>query len=335
MTAVFRSNNALPVKFSALWLRLMKSILSLLFLTLLSFAAGAQDKIFVKTQKQPVTGVVTEVGATEVRYHMSGRPLPVLTVEKQDVIRIQFENGQTLQLSDPSADFSLYYDQHLWNAKVSLFSPLNGHTQLYLENVVKPGRSREFELNIIGLGVDPNMLDGSSHPITGEPITYEAKGIGVGYGIRFIKMPDYVGNMRLRHLMQGSYIKPAVSFAYYTRNFVAGNSYRASGDYLYRKPVFSTMVGASFGRQWILDNTISIDAYGLFGIGYDNVRSTQEKITRDAQGIIFANYMDNTPYPGFGYTRFSKSDLGVALGLGVRVGFLFDWKKETKTTIVR
>lgn len=302
---------------------------------LLSFAAGAQDKIFVKTQKQPITGVITEVGATEVKYHMADRPLPVLTVEKQDIIRIQFENGQVLQLSDPSTDFSLYYDQHLWNAKVSLFSPLNGHTQLFLENVVKPGRSREFELNIIGLGVDPNMLDGSSNPQTGNPYTYDAKGVGIGYGLRFIRMPDYSGVSRLRHVMQGSYIKPSVSLSFYTRNFVAGNSYNVTGNPLYRKPVFSAMAGASFGRQWVLDNTISIDLYALLGIGYDNVRSTQEKITRDAQGNLFYTYADNTPYSAFGYTRFSKSDLGVALGLGIRVGFLFDWKKKTKTTIER
>lgn len=312
----------------------MRNVLSLLFLTLLSFAAGAQDKIFVKTQKQPITGVITEVGTNEVRYHMAGRPRPVLTVEKQDIIRIQFENGQVLQLNDPTTDFSLYYDQHLWNAKVSMFSPLGGHTQLFLENVVKPGRSREFELNIIGLGVDPNMLDGSSNPMTGKPYTYEAKGVGIGYGMRFIKMPDYSGNTRLRHLMQGSYIKPSVSLSYYTRNFVAHNN-TAPGILLERKPVFGAMVGASFGRQWILDNTISIDAYALFGIGYDNVRSTQEKIVQDAQGNLFYTYTDNTPYSAFGYTRFSKSDLGVALGLGVRVGFLFDWKRQTKTTIVR
>ncbi|RYD53095.1 MAG: hypothetical protein EOP52_02840 [Sphingobacteriales bacterium] len=312
----------------------MKRIFPLLLL-LLSFAAGAQDKIFVRTQKQPIVGIITEVGNTEVKYHLMDRPVPILTVEKQDIIRIQFESGQVMQLSDPSKDFNLYYDQHLWNAKVNLFSPINGHTQLFLEQAIKPSKSREFELNIIGLGIDPNMLDAPINPQTAETYTYEARGVGLGYGLRFIRMPDFVGsNTRLRHLMQGSYIKPAISLSYYQRNFVTYDYFNSSNTYtLARKPVFAALGSVSFGRQWILDNTISIDAYVLAGIGYDNVRSTQEKITRDAQGNLLYSYSDNTPYTGFGYTRFSKSDLGVALGAGLRIGFLFDWKQKTKTTI--
>ncbi len=306
-----------------------------LLLVLLSVAAGAQDKIYVRTQKQPIVGIITEVGTTDVKYHLVDRPLPVLTIEKQDIIRIQFESGQVLQLADPAKDFSLYYDQHLWNAKLNLFSPINGHTQLFLEQSVKPGKSREFELNLIGLGIDPNMLDAPTNPQTGKIYTYGARGLGLGYGLRFIRMPDFIGtNTRLRHLMQGSYIKPAISLSYYQRNFVTYDYRYSNSTYtVERKPVFSALGSVSFGRQWILDNTISIDAYVLAGIGYDNVRSTQEKVIQDVQGNPLYNYSDNTPYNAFGYTRFSKSDLGVALGAGLRIGFLFDWKQKTKTTI--
>ncbi len=313
----------------------MKRLFSLLFL-LLSVAAGAQDKIYVKTQKQPIVGIITEVNSSEIKYHLVDRPLPILTVDRQDIIRIEFESGQKLQIADPSKDFNLYYDQHLWNAKVSLFSPLNGHTQLFLENVVKPGRSCEFELNIIGLGVDPDILGGYNNPNTNTPYTYGARGVGIGYGMRFIRMPDYMGTAtRLRHLMQGSYIKPSFSTSVYTRNFVTdAPAMTTGGAYVVeRKPIFSALAAVSFGRQWILDNIISIDAYLMFGMGYDNVRSTQEKLNTDVLGNYYYNNQNTVPYLAFGYTRFSKSDLGVAFGAGIRVGFLFDFKKTTKTTV--
>lgn len=312
----------------------MKRLLSLLLL-LSSFAAGAQDKIYVKTQKQPIVGIVTEVGTTEVKYHLVDRLLPILTIDKQDIIRIQFESGQNLQFSDPSKDFNLYYDQHLWNAKVSLLSPINGHTQLFLENAVKPGYSREFELNIIGLGADPTILENNrTNQTTGKPFTYEARGLGIGHGMRFIRMPDYLGTAtRLRHLMQGSYIKPSLSLSYYTRNFVTDNYISSSQPYVVeRKPVFAALAAINFGRQWILNNVISIDAYALIGMGYDNVRSTQEKFIQDVSGG-YSTYTSNIPYNAFGYTRFSKSDVGVGFGAGIRVGFLFDWKAKTKTTV--
>jgi hypothetical protein len=314
----------------------MKQFLVLLLLCV-SLGVSAQDKIYTTTQRAPIEGEITEVSANEVKYKPVGRPIPIITIDKQDVLKIVYANGQVMVLNDPMKDFTLYANQHRWNGKVNVFSPLNGHTQLFLENVVKPGRSREFELNIIGLGVDPTMLDANINPVTGEPYTYGAKGLGLGYGMRFIRMPDYVnGQVRLRHLMQGSYIKPGVSVSYYTRNFVQNNSYNPTfpgtyGSTVVRKPVFSAAAHVTFGRQWILDNQFSIEVYALLGLGFDNVRSTQTKIIKDAQQPIYYSYQDNTPYNAFGFTRFSKENLGVISGVGLRAGYLFDWKKPKAT----
>jgi hypothetical protein len=310
----------------------MKNLLTALLL-LLAFTAGAQDKIFLTTQKKPLVGEVLEVNLSEIKYKPVSRPIPIITIDRNDVVKIEYQSGETQALNSPMEDFKQYPDQHLWNAKYNLFSPLSGYSQFFLEQSVKPGRSREFELNIIGLGVDPEILGSTSN--NNNPITYHARGIGLGYGMRFMKQPDFMlGNSRMRHLMQGSYIKPAISMAYYTRNFETQSFNPNTGDqYLQNKGVFSTQVSLSFGRQWILDNTISIDLYGLLGMGYDNVRSSSKQAIRDQQNNPFYSMDDQVPYNAFGATRFSRNDLGVIVGVGIKVGFLFDFKRETKTTV--
>ena len=316
----------------------MKNILTSLLL-LLAFTAGAQDKIYITTQKKPLVGEVIEVNLSEIKYKPVSRPVPIITIDRNDVVKIEYQSGETQSLNSSMEDFKQYPDQHLWNAKYNLFSPLSGYSQLFLENSVKPGRSREFELNIIGLGVDPllnNDFNSSS-----DRVTYHARGLGLGYGMRFIRQPDYMlGNSRLRHLMQGSYIKPAITLSYYTRNFTTSDyNYNPNGPYypvVVNKPVFSALGSITFGRQWILDNTLSIDLYALLGMGYDNVRSTQQQTIRDQQPNTYfgGNYLDdNNPYNAFGATRFSRTDLGVIAGVGIKIGFLFDFKRETKTTV--
>ncbi len=316
----------------------MKNLLTALLL-ILAFTAGAQDKIYLTTQKKPLLGEVVEVNLSEIKYKPVSRPVPIITIDRNDVVKIEYQSGETQALNNSMEDFKQYPDQHLWNAKFNLFSPLSGYSQVFLENSVKPGRSREFELNVIGLGIDP-ILDGSYGGSS--LITYHARGIGLGYGMRFIRQPDYIlGNSRLRHLMQGSYIKPAISMSYYTRNFTTDNyNYNPNGPaypVVVNKPVFAALGSITFGRQWILDNTISIDLYALVGMGYDNVRSTQENTIRDQQPSVpgYPNpyYPDNEPYNAFGATRFSRTNLGVIAGAGIKVGFLFDFKKETKTTV--
>jgi hypothetical protein len=308
--------------------RALASLLSLL----LYFHADAQDKIYTKTQKTPIEGEVVEISVNEIKYKPYGRPYPVVSMDKQDVIKIVYQSGETLLINNPMKDFAFYNDQHKWNAKLSLFSPLNGHLQLFLEQSVKPGRSREYELNLIGVGKDP-ILNDTRNNINGE-VTYDARGIGLGYGLKVLPLPDYVnGQLRLRHILQGSYIKPSISLAVYSRNFVGSDVF--SNPTVEKKMVYAANANVTFGKQWILDNTFSLEVYGLIGYGIDNVRTNQQNVQRDARPSQSYLYDDNTPFNGFGYTRFSKGDFGLSMGLGLRVGYLFDWKKTSQRTPVK
>jgi len=298
----------------------MKRITLLVTLLLFSLWTMAQDKIYTSIDDKPIIGEVVEITTTELKYKPIDRPFPIVSVEKQDVIKVVYKNGEILTINNPMNDLRLYKKQHMWNMKMNLFSPLFGHTQLFLEHCTKPGRSIEYELNLIGLGKDQIMTlndFGNSY----EDKYYGAAGVGIGIGLKVIRVPDYsIGNNRMTHIMQGAYIKPAISFNLYNRNFSGPN------NTMENKLVYAIVPNINIGRQWVLDNTFSVEAYGLVGYSIDNVRSTQQKVINDSGIATFFN--NNQPFTGFGYTRLQKGDAGLCLGAGVRVGYLFNMPKK-------
>lgn len=301
------------------------TLLSLLFLTV-AHLASAQDKIFTTTQKAPIEGEVTEISVGEVRYKPAGRPFPVVSVDKQDVLKIVYANGEVYMVHDPMKDFSVYNGQKKWNAKIDMLSPLVGYTRFYLEEAKRPGRSAEYELNIIGLGKNP-IINSDYYSYNGayHRIRFDAKGVGIGYGMKFLRLPDYVnGQVRLRHILQGSYVKPAISFAYYTRNFISQDN--IGNPITTRKPIYAINPSVTFGKQWILDNTISVEMYSTIGYGIDNVRSTQKEMRNDVTSQPFLDE-NAIPFNSFGYTRFSSGDFGLSMNAGFRLGYLFHMKK--------
>ncbi len=288
--------------------------------------ASAQDKIYTTTQKAPIEGEVTEISVGEIKYKPTGRPFPVTTLDKQDVLKIVYGNGEVFMVNNPLKDFAMYNGQHKWNLKMDLLSPLLGYTNLYLEHSVKPGRSVEYQLNMIGLGKnqDMNYSGYSGNYVQG--LKFDARGVGIGYGVKFLRLPDYVnGQVRLRHILQGSYIKPAISLAYYSRNFVGTDTFGFTK--VARKPVFAINPSVTFGRQFILDNTISLEIFGTIGYSYDNVRQQEREVRNDRMQPVYVG-LDNSPFNAFGYTRFSSGDFGLSVSGGIRIGYLFDMKKK-------
>lgn len=291
--------------------------------------AAAQDKIYTTTQKTPIEGEVTEITVSEIKYRPVGRPTPIISLDKQDVVKIVYQSGEVFMINNPMKDFTIYSGQKRWIAKLDVLTPLVGHTRLFLEEARRPGRSAEYELNIIGIGKNPYITGEYVSVPNGydRAVKFDARGAGIGYGMKFLRLPDYInGQIRLRHILQGSYVKPAVSFAYYTRNFVGFDP--AIGNYLIRKPVYAANINTTFGKQWILDNTISLEVYGTVGYSFDNVRSNQRQVRSDVSQPFFME--DNAPFNAFGYTRFSSGDFGLAVTGGFRIGYLFNMKKKEK-----
>lgn len=306
----------------------MKKVIALLPL-LLPLAASAQEKIYLKSQKAPLEGTITEIGLNEIKYRPSDAQQLVMSIDKQDLVKIVYQSGRTQFFTDPLQDFSYYKGQKKYIVKVGLLSPLFGYTDLYLEHSQKPGRSVEFQANVIGLG--KNLLyERDYDQFRNNDRKMDQKGFSVGAGMKFLRLPDYnTGQLKLRHILQGSYIKPAISIGYYQRNFT---TYTTTGMPPYyntvRKGIVTGNVSVALGKQWVLDNTLSIELYGQIGLGFDNYQSVRERIISDASGSPVDYYMsDDGAHSNFGHLKTGRDDLGLTLNCGLKVGYLFNWKK--------
>jgi hypothetical protein len=303
----------------------MKYTLGIIIMLCLSLSAFAQDKIYVKTQKAPLEGRIIEMGINEVKYKPKDADYMVQVIEKQDIVKIVYESGRTENFSDPMEDFKYYTGQNKNIIKIGLLSPLFGFTDIYYERALKPGRSVEGQINIIGLGQNIRYNSLSSSYIDDNQ-RVDQKGVSLGIGMKFLRMPDYnTGRLRLRHILQGGYIKPVVNIGYYKRNFLDENL-STSSYVMKQKGVVAGNLGITLGKQWVYDNTLSLEIYGTLGIGFDNFRSVQKKLADDSGQNWITD--DDIPYTNFGYTRFGKNDVGLTMGGGIKIGYLFHFKKD-------
>ncbi|MCC6186947.1 MAG: hypothetical protein IT256_07330, partial [Chitinophagaceae bacterium] len=134
----------------------MRKTLSIL--TILLAIAGnsiAQEKLYLKGQREPINCQVVEINSTEIKYKPSDAEQLTIGTSIIEVEKIVFKSGRVQYFTDPLEDFSFYKGQKKWNLKVGILSPASGYTDLYLEKSVKPGRSVEFQASIIGLGTNP------------------------------------------------------------------------------------------------------------------------------------------------------------------------------------
>jgi hypothetical protein len=301
-----------------------KLIICCCTLLLLANVSFAQEKLYLKTQKEPIECQIVEINTEEVKYKPSDAPQLIIGVIKSDVLKIVYQSGRTQIITDPLEDYSFYVGQKRFIAKAGVLSPLNGFTDLYLEKSIKPGRSFEIQANIIGLGNKRHASDGFT---VSDSLFMKQKGLALGIGYKVLRMPDFtLSNRRLTHILQGSYIKPNVLFGYYQRNFL----YQDPNSNLYKtqnKGVAYAQLGINLGKQWIFDNTFSIEIFGSLGIGFDNYRSQQIKSIVENGGTNYIN-QNVIPYGNFGFTRFGSNNMGLTLGGGIKVGYLFNWKKS-------
>ncbi|MFA6151429.1 MAG: hypothetical protein WC716_08925 [Chitinophagaceae bacterium] len=294
-----------------------------LFAMVLLCNSYAQEKLFLKNQKEPIPCKILEINTTEIKYQPSDADQLTIGVSKNDVEKIIFKSGRTQYFTDPLQDFSYYKGQKRMIFKTGLLSPALGFADFYLEKSIKPGKSMEFQLNVIGLGKNITYYN---NYLNSDNLYINQRGASVGAGVKMLRMPDFeLSNRRLMHILHGSYLKPAVSMGYYKRDFVIIDPM----NYTYstkNKGIVIGLISVSAGKQWILDNTFSLEFYGTVGLGIDNFRSQQSKINKENNGNPYTQ--DETlPYQNFGYTRFGRGDVGVSVGGGLKVGYLFNCKK--------
>ncbi len=247
----------------------------------------AQDEIHKKTD-EVILCKVKEIGLDDIKYQMSDRDDEIIfSISKNSVSKLILENGEELVFEDSFNNPENYLDNKKNALKIDFLSPLTGNTSISFEHCIRPGRSYEVTLGIIGLGIDPNEI--------------KQAGFFVKGGMKLIKTPDfYLRGMRYSHILKGSYIKPEIAFGYYSRDYKDHDYYY--GSKTSRDAIISGALFLNFGKQWIFDNAFLMDFYFGLGYGFDD-------------GPVDGGYH-------YGYLVGSSS-FPIAAQAGLKIGFLF------------
>ncbi len=233
----------------------MKYLIAFCFLCLATWA-DAQDLI-LKKSSDTIHCKVTEIGADEIKYYYENSPKLIFGIDKALVDRIVFGTGEEIVIEKDSFKNPEYYAGQSKNAvKANFLAPLLGYTELAYERSMKPGRSFEAALGIIGLGVDNADIN---------PAGFFTK-----FALKFTRTPDFYSNrMHYSHILKGAYFAPEIAFRYvrfddYTYEYYEVYPYESST--VERSSNISTVILIKLGKQWIIEDAFLIDLY--LGLGY-------------------------------------------------------------------
>ena len=274
----------------------MKTKLLFAFTVLVIFLSQsivAQD-IILKKDTNMIKCKIKEIGLDEIKYTLPEYSSDVtFAIDKDNITKVIFENGTEMTFQKEMTNPENYKDNKKNSLKINFLSPLMGATSFSYERSLRPGRSIEGTIGIIGLGAD--FQDEN------------AGGVFLKFGYKFIKDPDfYLRGMKYAHILKGGYIKPEISFGtfghdtwYYDYNY---NYPYNSNSYQTRENVISGTIQLVMGKQWVFDNAFLVDLYGGVGYGFS---------TGNSSGGYY-----------YGYS-IADSDFPVAGSVGLKIGFLF------------
>ena len=264
----------------------MKSILfaALIILFASPFILNAQDEIH-KKNNEVIICTIREISSQEIKYSLPEyQETVVFSIDRDIVNKVIFSTGQEMEIVNEMNNPENYVDNRTRAIKIDFISPLTGNITISYEQSIKPGRSWEASVGLIGLGLDPN----NNNPL----------GLFAQFGFKFIKSPDfYFSRMRYAHLLKGGYVKPEVSLGAYS---IDRDTYYYNQN---RETVISGAIMVNFGKQWIFDNVMLFDMY--VGVGY---------------GFSTGTYSDDLDY-NFGYAT-GPPQFPVALSAGINLGYL-------------
>lgn len=224
---------------------------------LLSCNLIAQDKI-TKKGGEIVEVKILEVSPNEIKYRLLSEPEgPIFIMDKDRILEVTYENGRTEKYESTLTDEEFYIGQKKRAIKMNFVSPILGYTQLAYEQNLKPGRSYEVSVGIIGLGKNQELNYWNN-----ERQLEDQKGAFATFGYKFIRIPDFTtNNQKYGHIMQGLYVRPEVMVGHFSRN-----DYNYSNSQQEKLKVTFGAVTVNLGKQWVFGDIFVLDIYG--GIGY-------------------------------------------------------------------
>jgi hypothetical protein len=281
-------------------MKTLYSVLGLFIMLIIAQPALSQDQIHKKNQ-EIINCKVKEIGMDEIKYVLPDYPDDLLfAIDKDNVEKIVFENGKEMAFQREISNPDNYLDNKRNALKVDFLSPLTGNTTFYYEHSLKPGRSIEAGLGIIGLGIDPNDRN---------PAGFFTK-----FGAKFIKSPDfYLRGMRYAHVLKGAYVKPEFSIGYYARDYESwfwiDDNWGGHETYsVERKSIVSAAILLNVGKQWVFDNSFLVDFF--FGVGYGFDSRNEDDYYYDNDGYHYGFIMADKTVP-------------ISFSAGLKMGWLF------------
>jgi hypothetical protein len=231
-------------------------LLGIIALLLTSSNIIAQDKIHKRNQ-EIIDCKVKEIGTESIKYTLPDYPDDVLfAIDKDKILKVVFKDGHEIEFMKELSNPENYIDNKKNAIKLDFISPLTGNTTFTFEHSLRPGRSIEAGLGIIGLGYKPGDR--------------KSTGAFIRFGYKFIKSPDfYISKMRYSHILKGGYVKPEVTFGYYSEKDSHFN-HETNSNTTSNEQIFTATIHIVLGKQWILDNAFLIDFFGGIGYGFDD-----------------------------------------------------------------
>jgi len=271
-----------------LFIKLKMKNLVIFLLLLLSINAISQDKL-IKKNSEIINCKVTEIAAGEVKYYYADNPKLIFGIDKALVEKIEFSTGEVIEIENNTFRNPEYYaDQGKHALKINFLSPLMGSTEIIYERSIKPSKSWETALGIIGLGNDIQDIN--------------PRGVYGKFAYKFMRDPDFYSHrMHYSHILKGAYFAPEIAVRYMSFDnhyyyYYSDNNY--SED---RENLFTLALMLKFGKQWVFDDAFLLDIYAGVGYGFG------------------ANDYEGMPY-GF---IVAPNEFPIAFSSGIRVGWVF------------
>lgn len=250
-----------------------KTILFILFIFSLT-AIHAQD-VIIKNDGTKMSVTIKEVGEKTIKYVDPRDPNSIVfTIDKALVKEVKFSYGKNMEVKNPETNTTYFADDKINNFTLN-FIAISGNTlALGYERAIKPGQSFFTEAKIYGAGIKADREKNRS-----------GFGLDIAYRLK-IKSLFNANDYRPDHLLQGSYFSPVLGFS--TGTFEYKND--VYDDASYRKYDHSIVhFGIQYGKEWILQNTLSIDA----SVGFHYYVGSAEQNEKNFEPIRLGNMLGN------------------------------------------
>ncbi len=257
----------------------------------LHITVNAQDVIEQKNGEKIEVRIVELADDFVTYYHIDDPNKVEIKMNRSLIREIEFEYGRKEQEVAPGDDASYYIDDKQNNIMINFSAIANTATILTYERAIDPKSSWSASAAIHGAGIN-NEEERSGF------------GLNAAYKLKFgglFKKNDY----RPPHILHGGYLRPNIgynSISFDNPSFLI-DEYE---DYSY------VHGGFDIGKEWILNNTLSLDLYGglhYYGGSFNLVEDPSCESCLDYEAINDGNI---------------SGEDNVAFKYGLQLGFLFD-----------